>query len=242
MRRRSRLSAPRIVRRPPWWVFLVKLTVAVGLLAVVAWKAFEFGQGRAGFDSAAARAELLKVRDEKAGLELEIARLRQRIAMLERAGQVDEIASIEAKDQLRSLQGDVVRLKEDLAFYQNLVTPGEAQSGIRLQSLKIQARSRARSYKYTLGLTKIVEAGEVVEGVVRLWVEGAHGGESESLPLEELSPDGTKKHNFKFRNFQNIQGTINLPEGFEPSAVKVEAVPEGKGLERLVKVFDWSAS
>jgi hypothetical protein len=236
------MRRPRIYQPSPWWVGLLKLVVAVGLMGVLSWYAFDYGRARAGFDRVAAKQELRQVDAERARLEETNADLRQRVALLERTGQVEQQTSLEAKDQLRMLQEDITRLKEELAFYQTLVTPGEAQSGIRLQSLKIRASGDGGAYSYKLVLSKVLKSGQVVEGVVRLAVEGGQGGKPKSLPLETISPEGIAEHKFKFKYFQNFEGTLKLPDDFEPASVRVEAIPKGRDFETLVKVFDWSVS
>ena len=49
--------------------------------------------------------------------------------------------------------------------------------------------------------------------------------------------------NEEIRYFQELAGTIILPEGFEPEAVILDVIPAGKGKPKpLSQTFDWYAA
>ena len=48
---------------------------------------------------------------------------------------------------------------------------------------------------------------------------------------------------FRFRYFQDLAGSIALPEDFEPEKVTLHIKPEGKSKSDAVEqVFDWQAT
>ncbi len=62
------------------------------------------------------------------------------------------------------------------------------------------------------------------------------------MPLRSLA---TEEHQLdiklNFRYFQNIQGELLLPSGFEPLSVQILAVDEGKNGKTVQKSFAWVA-
>ena len=57
--------------------------------------------------------------------------------------------------------------------------------------------------------------------------------------LSQLDKEKTDAVKFRFRYFQNINGEMILPEGFQPREVMVVAQSSGRNAQRLEKTFDW---
>jgi hypothetical protein len=55
----------------------------------------------------------------------------------------------------------------------------------------------------------------------------------------ELRDDKQNSIRFRFRYFQNIDGELTVPEGFEPREIMVVAKMTGRNNQRLEKKFDW---
>ncbi len=65
-------------------------------------------------------------------------------------------------------------------------------------------------------------------------------GPRSASALAELSPDVKRRLNYRFKYFQDLEGTLLLPEGFVPSAVVVEMVPRGHSHPRPSRTFPWT--
>ena len=63
------------------------------------------------------------------------------------------------------------------------------------------------------------------------------------LALAGITNPAVKQLKFRFRYFQELAGTITLPEGFAPEKVIIEVKPQGKGdLPSVKQTFDWYSS
>ncbi len=69
---------------------------------------------------------------------------------------------------------------------------------------------------------------------------GTLGGEKEVIALRDLSEDiedlGIK---FRFRYFQDIEGSLSLPDKFEPLEIQVVAQAEGQKASQAERTFGW---
>jgi hypothetical protein len=78
------------------------------------------------------------------------------------------------------------------------------------------------------------------EGELRLKVAGKDAdGARQKLDLAELGDDGSPSRPLRFTHYQDVEGVIRLPQGFQPESVTIEIRPKNKGLKRVSEVFQW---
>ncbi len=201
---------------------------------------YYLGQQQAGYD----RLEVVKEREALLGriqaLEAERDRLREQVALLERSNQMDREAYAKLDESLKGLQGEILELREEVAFYRGIVSPRQASAGLRVERFKVepQGNGEVPLYHYKLVLTQVLKNDRIARGVVRVRVEGVRDGRPQTLPLHQLTPAKDKENlPFRFRYFQKFEGDLLLPEGFVPRSVTVEVRPrKGKGFKES---FPW---
>ncbi len=233
------MSSKLIIKSHHPWKHRTKIAMAVLGLVLVAWQVFELGHSRAGFDYD----DLLKERDGlNDKLELahtEIKKHRERIAVLERAGQIDKKGYGGVEQSLKQAQDEMLELKEEVAFYRGIVSPTETASGLNIADFRISGIGEDRAYRFKLVMTQMKNNTRLIKGYARVAFEGVQNGAQVEHTLHKVSGGTLDKLKLRFKYFQNIEGEIVLPEGFLPSRVIVDVVPSGKGLTRLKKTFDW---
>ncbi|MDT0619777.1 hypothetical protein RM531_14965 [Salinisphaera sp. P385] len=175
---------------------------------------------------------------EKRRLETENRKLSERNVMLERGADVDQQAISALQNSLDDVQAQVAKLKKELAFYRGIVSPSEAEAGLRLQELQVHEASEAGVYQFQLVLIQAVEHDSAVSGQVKLRLEGLQNGESVSLTWPELALDSADELVFSFKYFQELADTFRLPPDFEPTLVEV-VVNTGPGAEPVTGSFRW---
>lgn len=163
--------------------------------------------------------------------EAENRALREQVAVLERAAQVEKEAYGKVDEHLRELQAEILNLKEELAFYRDIVSSGD---GLGIQGLEIQREGSGEEYRYRLVLTGNLKDDRVNAGTVTLAVAGEHDGRLQQLWMSELA--GIR---FEFKYFQTIRGRLTLPEGFVPHGMIVQVTEQGALQPTLEKTFDW---
>jgi hypothetical protein len=218
---------------------LLKLAVLVVLFAMAGYSVYRLGWRDAVRDAGRIAAERSELRKQVRGLESEKGELRERVAILERAAQVERQAYSHVDHTLRDLQDQILDLKEELAFYRGIVASrGKAQE-LAIQSFKVQKDGNSGKYRYKLVLTRVEKSDKVLRGKVGLTVAGEQDSSFKRLNLADLSGQGEQEMELNFRYFQRLEGRLELPEGFVPHRVVVRVKTSGNHGPQLEKTFDW---
>lgn len=234
------MSSKLIIKSHHPWRYRAKLSALLLLLLVISWGVFEYGFSRAGYDNSSLHEERVLLNDQLAEAQKQAQDLRSRIAVLERAAQVDKQAYGAVETSQKQTQAEMLELKEEVAFYRGIVAPTETASGLNIPSLQITEIGEPGVYRFKLVFTQMKSNQRVVKGYAKVVFEGVKDGAQVQLSLKEATKGTLDKLKLRFKYFQNNEGEIVLPNGFLPSRVLVELVPTGKGMTRLKKTFDWS--
>jgi hypothetical protein len=65
-------------------------------------------------------------------------------------------------------------------------------------------------------------------------------GKEKTLFLKDLYIGEQVSDKYKFKYFEDFQGNIGLPEGFEPQEVVVELIPEGNKPKIVEERYSWN--
>jgi len=216
---------------------LILILLALGLAG---WGIFLLGQQMAGLDNHSLRAERDALQARLAEAKAGNRQLSGRVAVLERAAQIDRQAYGEVERSLKQVQDEILELKEEVAFYRGIVSPAETASGLSVTRFNLFDMGEAGVYRFKLVLTQLRTNNRLIKGHARLAIDGVLHGKQTRLSLKEISGGTLDRLKLRFKYFQNIEGDIVLPEGFLPSRVIIDVVPVGKGWKPFKKSFDWS--
>ncbi|HEX2668373.1 MAG TPA: DUF6776 family protein [Gammaproteobacteria bacterium] len=205
---------------------------AAMLLAL--WGAFAYGEYRAGYDRQAAVALQDSLDDAQERAEA----LNDQITALQRQRDVDQSARQEIQATLEELQRKQSDLQEEVAFYKGIVSPGEGEQGLRVQSLRFGNGGAPRLWHYRLVLTQVRTRELKIAGSVYMKIYGVQDGKAVTLDAREISPSGKGPASFAFQYFQSLEGDVLLPQGFTPGRVEVTA--QESGHQAVQQNFDWS--
>jgi hypothetical protein len=214
--------------------------VVLGLvgLAVGGWSLYDYGRYQAGYSSLEADQEQLALMVTIDGLRQDVDDLREEKARLQRAKQVEKEASEVLDQNLKMLQGEILELKKELAFYRGIVSPRDASRGLRLQRFSLAPHGR-RTYRYTVVLTQVLKNDRLVSGQVKLKVEGLQNGRPRTLDLNAISEKPFKELGYRFKYFQSLEGDLVLPKGFQPLRATAQILPRGHSKDMIEKTIDW---
>jgi hypothetical protein len=223
----------------PWRTRLVVVLLLV-VVMLIAWSLFEYGRFSAGFDSFKAREEHSIIQRHAEQLENQISTLREEKAVLERDAQIKHKAYDDLDTTLKVLQGEILELKEELAFYRGIVSPRDAAQGLHLQRFKVEPNGKPRGFRYKVILTQVLKEDRTARGSLLLNIEGLQNTEAKVLGLQDVSEKRIKELEFNFRYFQNLEGDIQLPQGFKPQRVTIKLIPRNRSSQDpFEKTFDW---
>ncbi len=224
-----------------WWLGFIAL---IALILLIIWSVFEYGLNVGGYHKADADAYIEKLQVQLEESQAEIIETKRKATMLERNRRIDEDASTQLKETLANTQGEVLALKKELSFYQNIFSPEQGSRSLAIQKMQIKANA-AGGYDYKIMVIQRGRNDQFARGTVEVSIEGLSKGQPLTLQLAEVSNDISKfmksgPMKFGFKYFQNFEGVIILPEAFQPNSIRVKVKP-GKGkIKAIDEQFSWS--
>ena len=169
------------------------------------------------------------------------------LAQLENQQRVDRAASEQVQAQLKLLENENARLKEDLAFFESLLpTPANAKGVVirsfRLQPVSDSEREHARApgranrkageepqaLRYRLLVQQSGRPDRDFVGAVSLTVSLQQGGRPWILQLPDSTIPEAGPPPLAFRHYQRVEGTFELPEGAVVRSVQVKIQSNGE--------------
>lgn len=227
-----------IRHRPGYRLRRTAILLVFTVVAAIAGYATGLAQGGFRFSSAEESNQVLE--DEVEALREDYRKARQQLINLERGRVIDEQALNQARKTIVELETRIVSLQSDLTFYKNIMAPSETSKGLQVDSFTLVPARNRDSYDFKLVLTQVGNNKSYISGVVAVNVIGLRDEEKEVIALRDLSEDiadlGVK---FRFRYFQDVEGSLKLPEEFEPLEIQVVAQAEGRKSSQAERTFNW---
>jgi hypothetical protein len=228
VKRSFSISAPKLSVRPhiPWYLRW-SLTLPFILAALgLAWMAYDSGLELAGFYRGQTREELNRLREQSTRLEKENMRLSNQIAQYERQIQIEHASNQETTKQLKSLSDENSRIKEDLAFFQNITATRGKEGELTIHRLRLENDKIPGEYRLRMLL---VQSGQRAKEFIGSYQLVAAVTE-DSLKTTRLFPQnasGNTQFQLNFKYYQRIEQSIQLPLGARLENVQVRIFEQG---------------
>jgi len=230
-RRKFSISAPRLSVRPhvPWYVRWAVALPFLLLIGFAIWWAYGSGLELAGFKRGQAEQELSELRERVLSLESENAQQANQLAAYERQGQIEQALDLEVDAQVKALNEENARLKEDLLFFQNLPLTGAREAELSIHRLKIEPDALPGEYHCRMLLVQSVQQrGRQFEGKMQLVVNGEQDGQKVVLQFpQENSPTDVAAHQLSFKYYQRVDKVFKLPPEMRVESVQVRVFERG---------------
>lgn len=234
-----RLSDPRRERRRRCWLLLLVLCIPAAFALGWYWPLEQAQPQQAPEET---HALLTRLAEQEQELEL----LRQRLAVVGSSDKVTQQAMEQNRRTIKLLEEQIFKQQQDLAFYKGVLAPASRREGLRIRAFELQATDTPQRFRYKLLMSRVGASDEALQGRLRITVEGQQNGKPATLELAALSDEVSESSIvFSFKHFQSFPeagrfGELQLPEGFEPRQVKVQAEVEGD--KPLSRTFEWIKS
>jgi hypothetical protein len=218
---------------PPRTKLFIVVGIVTVLIAAAGW-IYEYGLSAAGFERSFATQAQRELESELQRQLAENEELRASLARAQRSAQMNETAFQELDRALKASAQEIVKLREELNFYRNIISPADKKVGLRIQSMHVEP-SGSNQYRYKLVLIQALKHEQTINGSAKLEIIGSEGAEDKVVSVPG-SNDRPIKVSFKY--FQDIEGRFELPKNFKPQRVKVNVIPAG-GASAVEETFPW---
>lgn len=209
------------------------------LAAVIIPLVFVAGYFSAGNGGWGAGIEQQRLRMKISSLETGLREARDELALHRTSSEVSFQAQEQVRQELRGLRDQIAELEEAVAFYKNVLSPGDGEQGLRIERFDLAPTEDEGIYHYRLVLSQVGDNRDFIAGTITLTLEGQRAGERVSIAPADLVRTDVSNTRFRFRYLQELSGTVEVPADIQPGNIKVEASATGRGGQRVERQFGW---
>ncbi len=241
--RKFSISAPRLSVRPhvPWYVRWAITLPFIIAAATLVWWAYDSGLELAGFHRGQAEKELDVLRERVAFLESENEKLTSLHSADERQAQIEASAMQETLSQVKILNEENVRIKEDLAFFQNLPLTAGREAELSIHKLKIEPDALPDEYHCRLLLVQNVQQrGKEFQGHLQLLVTANQDGKKVMLQFPQESATDLAESQLNFKYYLRVDRAFKLPPGAHIESVQVRVFEKGMREPKIKQTVELS--
>ncbi|SEL20410.1 DUF6776 family protein [Nitrosovibrio tenuis] len=241
LKRKFGISASRVAVRPqiPAYVRWLAITVLVALAMVLSWSMYDAGRKFAGFDKNEISYELERLSQLNTRLQRDNDELRMKVASVDRQLQMDHVVREDITKQVKALETENIRLKEDLAFFQNLGSvPGKTEQRVSIGRLKLERGQLPGEYHYSLLLVQGGQRQKDFQGSLEFTINFQQNEKKLTMPLASESP--SKLFDVRFKFYQRVERSFRMPSDATVESMQVKVFENGIAQARLMQTVNLS--
>ena len=240
LRQRFGISAPRmtVTTHVAWYWRMLGLVVVLSCsFALAAW-IYDAGRRFGGFDRSEAEQELSRLRESVGKMAQESAELRANVNASESKLQIERSAQVQLGRQVKALGDENARLKEDLAFFENLIPSENRDNSLLINRFRAEPGALPGEYRYRLLLLQGGRRDKPFQGNLQLLVTLQQDGKDAIITLPEEG--AAQAYRISFKYFQRVEGTFRVAPSARVKMVQVRVFENGSAQVRATQSFNLS--
>jgi hypothetical protein len=223
------IAAPRMTIKTylPWPLRAIFFAIVVGLGGAIAMWAYDLGRSLTGFNPAATKEQLADFKEQIEKLSLERDQFSTTVNAAESQLNIQRSAQTQLATQVKALESENTKLKEDLAFFESLLPADTGTQGVSIRRLKAEIIA-PNQLRYRLLVMQGGKGERDFIGNIQLAVTVFQGGKSAMMVFPEASSADTEKFKLGFKHYQRVEGILTLPEGASMKMVQARILEKGQ--------------
>jgi len=225
--RRMSISAPRMTIKSqfPWPIRVLLFIVAVAIGTALVWE-FSDGSGK-GFSATFHNQQIAQLKEQVEKLTAERDQYSSTVNAAESQQNMERSAQHQMEMQVKGLETENAKLKEDLAFFESLLPVDVNAQGISIRRLKTEVIA-PNQLRYQLLVMQGGKGDRDFVGNLQLTVTVLQAGKSAMIVFP--APTSTEADKFKltFKHYQRVEGVLTMPEGAVMKAVQARILDKGQ--------------
>jgi hypothetical protein len=237
MQLRFGISAPKMTVRTHlawYWRWLGTMVMIAVSLALAAWM-YDAGRRFAGFDRTELELEVSKLKDSLSDVRSEAARLRSIATASESRLKIEQAAQQQLAGQVKALEDENNRLREDLAFFDTLIPAERRGDKVSILGFKVDRDVLPGEYRYRLLVLQGGKRDRPFAGSLQLIIEVQRDGRNDMILMPNPADAGSAAFKLSFKYFHRVEGTFRVPAEVKVRAVQVRVMESGSGEARAVQ-------
>jgi hypothetical protein len=231
------------------------LKLCLRLLVVVAFVVAVTGAYKTGFQRGADRqiilektlAETIKSLQPLETLNQELA---QQLINARTGAEVDRKASETIRKDLSNLRSTLQKTQEENDFYRNIMSPDEGEKGPAIDDWEVKFDEQNQYFTFKLLVKQLAKHTDWVKGHVEIVIVGTENNLPKSYNYKDLAVIDSSEEKtqlksetvalkVRFRYFQTLTGSFELPKTFTPQYVDISLIVGDKKTTTITNSYEW---
>lgn len=188
---------------------------------------YDLGRGLTGATAREAREQLAEYKENVETLRAERDRFSSTANAAESQLNIERAAQKQLATQVRSLEGENTRLKEDLAFFESLLPNATGPQGISIRRVKVD-QIAPNQLRYRLLIMQGGLGDRYFVGTLQLAVTTLRDGKNVMMVFPENNSGELDKFKLRFKHYQRVEGVLTLPEDASVKLVQARVLENGQ--------------
>jgi len=242
LRGRFGITAPRLAVSPhvawPWRA--LRVIVVLSISGVLALWMYDVGRRFAGFDRNMLGEEMQQLRARVAEMEDELPKLRAIADSSDARLEIEQTAQRNLARQVRELEADNARLKEDIAFFENLSAQDHADDRVTVARFKVESNVIPGEYRYRVLVMQGGSRPREFNGRLQFIVKMQRDRKDVMLVIPDEKAQSPSAYQITFKRFHRADGVFRIDPNAKVLSVQVRLLEKGSGQPRATQSYDLS--
>lgn len=199
--------------------------IFIGVVAAFSYFTYQLGGTISG--NAPAKEQLSELKQRVEQLDSEREKLSSTANSADSEINIERSTQKQLASEVQALTAENNKLKEDLAFFENLIPAAGGPEGVRIGAFKADASSKTQ-IQYRL---LVMQGGKNIQdfvGELQFLLTVVEGGKTVTLTLPEAKNDEAAKLKLSFKYYQRLDGTLAIPEGAVLKTLQARILDKGQ--------------
>ncbi len=211
----------------PWPLRIAALAIGVILVTSGGYWLYQSGKSFAGFGKNL-KDEVARLETENTQLQADNKRLTARADAAEGRLFIETSTQAQLGQQIRSLEMENAKLKDDVAFFDNLSTAQAPTAEVSIKRFLVQPDEVVGQLHYRMLVTQGGSADHAFAGELQLILTLQRQGKTAIMNLPDPAvPAEVRAFQVNFRFFKRLEGTFAVPPGAVVTQVQARILEHG---------------
>jgi hypothetical protein len=226
--RRHSISAPKMTVKSdlPWPAKAAFIGIVLALTIAAAMWAYDSGRSFARFGSGPIKEHFEELQERIDTLALERDYFSSKVNAAESQLNIERSAQKQLAAQVKTLESENAKLKENLAFFESLL-PADTGNGISIRRLTVESIA-PNQLRYRLLVMQGGKGGRDFAGDLQFAVTVVQADKSAMMMFPQGNAGEAAKLKLNFKHYQRVEGILTLPEGAIAKAIQARVLEKGQ--------------
>jgi hypothetical protein len=182
------------------------------------------GRSFTGFKPAATVEQLVALQSQVKEVSEERDRFQTTVNAAESQLNIERSLQTQLNRQIKTLESENSKLKDDLSFFESLLPTNTGADGISIRRFKVEMAEPGQ-LRYRLLLMQGGKQVSDFTGNYQLILTLVQEGKSAMMTFPKS--DATDKFKLSFKHYQRVEGVLTLPEGATVKSAQIKVLERG---------------